>query len=252
MRTVATTQKPPARLRAEGYLLRSPRGSRGYPTHPHIIRRVRLPRPPPRPLSHRERGDRVLHALLPVGETAAPQGASPASGAARGGHPASAPALGVRNAEKDRYAQPSLERGTSGGPELKRGVMHLERLRLTDFRNYAALDLALRPGLIVFQGRNAQGKSNVLEAVALLATTRSFRTSTERETVRWGAAGHFARVDGTVARRRDTLHVEIVIADATLVGAGDPGAVAAPAPGLPLPLRKRIRVNGPPRRAMDR
>jgi DNA replication and repair protein RecF len=129
--------------------------------------------------------------------------------------------------------------------------MHLERLRLTDFRNYAALDLALRPGLIVFQGRNAQGKSNVLEAVALLATTRSFRTSTERETVRWGAAGHFARVDGTVARRSDTLHVEIVIADATLVGAGDPGAVAAPAPGVPLPMRKRIRVNGTPRRAMD-
>ena len=122
--------------------------------------------------------------------------------------------------------------------------MHVERLRLTDFRNYAALDLALEPGLTILHGRNAQGKSNVLEAIAILATTRSFRTSTERETVRWGAPGHFARVDGTVARRNDTIHVEVVIADPTLVESGAlPGAAGT--------LRKRVRVNGAPRRAMD-
>jgi DNA replication and repair protein RecF len=130
--------------------------------------------------------------------------------------------------------------------------MHLERLRLTDFRNYAALDLPLARGLFVFQGRNAQGKSNVLEAVALLATTRSFRTNADRETVRWGAAGRFARLDGTVARRSDTLHIEIVITDATL--AGEPGAAGpATTSGAPPPpqQRKRIKVNGTPRRAMD-
>jgi DNA replication and repair protein RecF len=137
--------------------------------------------------------------------------------------------------------------------------MHLERLRLTDFRNYATLDLPLAPGLIVFQGRNAQGKSNVLEAVSLLATTRSFRTSTDRETVRWGAPGHFARLDGTVARRVDRLHIEVVITDAALAGEpGAPSPVAAVAPGTPAAgappppaQRKRIKVNGAPRRAMD-
>ncbi|HEY7834061.1 MAG TPA: DNA replication/repair protein RecF [Ktedonobacterales bacterium] len=134
--------------------------------------------------------------------------------------------------------------------------MHVERLRLTDFRNYAALDLSLRPGLVVFRGRNAQGKSNVLEAVSILATSRSFRTATERETVRWGAPGHFARVDGLVARRADTAHVEVVIADAT-VGEGQPAAPGgapasvASATSAPAPFRKRIRVNGTPRRAMD-
>ncbi|HEY7779419.1 MAG TPA: DNA replication/repair protein RecF [Ktedonobacterales bacterium] len=137
--------------------------------------------------------------------------------------------------------------------------MHVERLRLTDFRNYPRLDLPLTPGLIVFQGRNAQGKSNLLEAVSLLATTRSFRTSTDRETVRWGAAGHFARVDGTIARRRDVLHVEVVVMDLAAGGAAattpattTPSApVAALPPAPPGALRKRVKVNGTPRRAMD-
>ena len=39
--------------------------------------------------------------------------------------------------------------------------MYVERLRLADFRNYAALDLALPRGLVVFTGNNAQGKSNL-------------------------------------------------------------------------------------------
>jgi DNA replication and repair protein RecF len=132
--------------------------------------------------------------------------------------------------------------------------MQVERLRLTDFRNYRELDLPLPSGLIVFHGRNAQGKSNVLEAVSIAATSRSFRTSSEREVVRWAAPGHFARVDATVRRRADTLHVEVVIADA---GQQAPASVTAGAevPATPpLPgalLRKRIRVNGTPRRAMD-
>jgi DNA replication and repair protein RecF len=129
--------------------------------------------------------------------------------------------------------------------------MHVERLRLTDFRNYIALDLALRPGLIVLQGRNAQGKSNVLEAIALLATTRSFRTSSERETVRWGALGHFARIDGTIVRRLDSVHVEVVVVDALAAGAASDVAGATAGPLAPGAQRKRIRVNGAPRRAMD-
>lgn len=132
--------------------------------------------------------------------------------------------------------------------------MHVERLRLTDFRNYPSLDLPLTPGLIVFQGRNAQGKSNLLEAVSLLATTRSFRTTTDRETVRWGAAGHFARVDGTVARRHDALHVEVVVMDLAASAVSLPAPVGTPGalpPAPPGALRKRVKVNGTPRRAMD-
>ena len=87
------------------------------------------------------------------------------------------------------------------GEEQRRGIsplardrsgMLLERLRLTNFRNYETLDLRLRPGLSIFQGRNAQGKSNLLEGIALLATSRSFRAGGERETVRWDAPGRWA------------------------------------------------------------
>jgi DNA replication and repair protein RecF len=133
--------------------------------------------------------------------------------------------------------------------------MHVERLRLTDFRNYASLDLPLPPGLVVFTGRNAQGKSNLLEAVALAATSRSFRTNAEREVVAWDAFGHFARIDTTVARRTDTLHVEIIVSDAGLALQEGAPRRSTPSPEMPQPpaaaFRKRIRVNGSPRRAMD-
>lgn len=130
--------------------------------------------------------------------------------------------------------------------------MRIERLRLTDFRNYPSLDLALPRGLTVFTGRNAQGKSNVLEAVSLIATSRSFRTNNEREAVRWGATGHFARVDATIARRHDELHVEVILSDISATTEGAPAHAAEPLASLPtVPFRKRIRVNGTPRRAMD-
>src|SRR6516164_598810 len=82
----------------------------------------------------------------------------------------------------------------SGHPHCPGVPMRVERLRFTDFRNYRELDLALPGGLAVLQGRNAQGKSNILEAIGLIATSRSFRTSSEREAVRWGAQGRFARI----------------------------------------------------------
>ncbi|HEU5437839.1 MAG TPA: DNA replication/repair protein RecF [Ktedonobacterales bacterium] len=136
--------------------------------------------------------------------------------------------------------------------------MYVERLRLTDFRNYRALDLALPRGLVVFSGRNAQGKSNVLEAVTLAATSRSFRTSSDREVVRWGAPGRFARVEANIARHEGPLHVELVVSDIAPPQEGTPTAGRSEQPSRagslsppPAPFRKRIKVNGTPRRAMD-
>ena len=131
--------------------------------------------------------------------------------------------------------------------------MYVERLRLTDFRNYRDLDLALPKGLVVFLGRNAQGKSNLLEAVMLVATSRSFRTSTEREVVRWGTINHFARIEAEVARSNGKLDVEVVVADTNLPAEGlpQPASTGAGAVAAGAPFRKRIKINGSPRRAMD-
>ena len=62
--------------------------------------------------------------------------------------------------------------------------MLLTSLHLSNVRNYAQLQLEPAPGLNVFVGRNAQGKSNLLEAISLLGTGKSFRTSRERDLIR--------------------------------------------------------------------
>jgi DNA replication and repair protein RecF len=69
--------------------------------------------------------------------------------------------------------------------------MHLAHLRLRDFRNYARLDVDLAPGLHLLLGDNAQGKTNVLEAIYLIATLRSFRGVGGAQMVRHGQKGYF-------------------------------------------------------------
>lgn len=80
--------------------------------------------------------------------------------------------------------------------------MHLSCLRLRDFRNYRSLDLDLPPGFHLMLGENAQGKTNVLEAIYLLATLRSFRGASGAQMVRSGEAGYFVggRVVGESVR----------------------------------------------------
>ena len=71
--------------------------------------------------------------------------------------------------------------------------MRVTRLRLRDFRSYASAELALGAGMTVIQGRNGAGKTNLLEALHLACTGRSFRTASEREAIRFGAS--VARVE---------------------------------------------------------
>jgi len=69
--------------------------------------------------------------------------------------------------------------------------MHLAHLRLRDFRNYARLDVDFAPGFNLLLGDNAQGKTNVLEAIYLIATLRSFRGVGGAQMVRHGQKGYF-------------------------------------------------------------
>ena len=69
--------------------------------------------------------------------------------------------------------------------------MHLARMRLRDFRNYARLDLDIAPGFHLLLGDNAQGKTNILEAIYLVATLRSFRGVGSAQMVCHGKRGYF-------------------------------------------------------------
>ncbi|MBV8245342.1 MAG: DNA replication/repair protein RecF [Candidatus Eremiobacteraeota bacterium] len=64
--------------------------------------------------------------------------------------------------------------------------MLLTRVSLSNVRNYARLDFEPAPGLNVFVGDNAQGKSNLLEAISMLGTGKSFRTNREADLVKTG------------------------------------------------------------------
>ena len=64
--------------------------------------------------------------------------------------------------------------------------MKVIQIRLEDFRNYTFQEIPLGPGLHVFEGRNAQGKTALLEAIYLAATARSFRTNKDGDLIRWG------------------------------------------------------------------
>ncbi len=72
--------------------------------------------------------------------------------------------------------------------------MHLRELRCFAFRNHQDTRLELGPGLTVVVGRNGQGKTNLLEAIATLALTRSPRAGSLAECIAWGAPA--ARVTG--------------------------------------------------------
>ena len=70
--------------------------------------------------------------------------------------------------------------------------MRLAKLKLRDFRNCRKIDAAFEPGFHVLLGGNAQGKSNLLEAVYLLATLRSFRGAGNAQIIRHGQKAFFA------------------------------------------------------------
>ncbi|MGH7685353.1 MAG: DNA replication/repair protein RecF [Candidatus Dormibacteria bacterium] len=83
-------------------------------------------------------------------------------------------------------------------PEAGAGRCAIARLRLFQFRNYSAMTVSLGPSLNVIAGDNAQGKTNLLEAAATLALTRSPRASTSADLVMWGTDG--CAVEGAVIR----------------------------------------------------
>ncbi len=119
--------------------------------------------------------------------------------------------------------------------------MRLERLTLINFRNYSRLEIGFDRSLTVLQGDNAQGKSNLLEAIYMLATSKSPRTNSDRDLLNWFAESDlqpYARIDAEVERGERTERIEITILK---TNGGANGST----------VRKQIRINGVNRRALD-
>lgn len=98
----------------------------------------------------------------------------------------------------------------------------IERLTLTDFRNHAEALLEAGPGFVVLWGDNGAGKTNILEAVSLLAPGRGLRRA---------ALSEIARTDGP-----GRWTVSVRLGDGIAIGTGTGGEAAGE--------RRRVRING--------
>jgi DNA replication and repair protein RecF len=87
--------------------------------------------------------------------------------------------------------------------------VHLTRLALADFRSYAAADFRLAPGVSAFTGGNGEGKTNLLEAVAYVATFGSHRVATDAPLVRRGAQRAILRAAVHSAGRDALIEIEV-------------------------------------------
>ncbi|KTS05152.1 DNA replication/repair protein RecF [Microbacterium testaceum] len=87
--------------------------------------------------------------------------------------------------------------------------MIVEQLGLRDFRNYAEVDVSLATGANVFVGRNGQGKTNLVEAVAYLATLGSHRVSSDAPMVKDGADAAIVRARLAHGERNVLLELQL-------------------------------------------
>jgi DNA replication and repair protein RecF len=115
--------------------------------------------------------------------------------------------------------------------------VHITQLSLTNYRNYGRLNLELTFGPILLRGDNANGKTNLLESIYFLSTTRGVHARADQQLINWLVLRQdplpFARVEATIQARNDAFQLAI-----TILREGDS-------------LRKDIRLNGVKKRAMD-
>ncbi len=109
--------------------------------------------------------------------------------------------------------------------------MHVKSIKLKGFRNYKVADIAFQAGKNIVIGDNAQGKTNLLEAVDLLSTGKSARAADDKELVGWGATQARLELIYTTRDYDETLSI-----DWTLKEPSAPGALGR--------CQKTIKVNG--------
>lgn len=133
--------------------------------------------------------------------------------------------------------------------------MIITHLSLTNFRNYASLELDLPSHITVLQGDNAQGKSNLLEAIYILATSRSPRTASDKELINWAAFSDeipACRITAKVQKAKSNLALEIALSTKAATPQEAESLFTSRQAALKAqPIQKRIKINGVLRRSID-
>ncbi|MED4344085.1 DNA replication/repair protein RecF [Heyndrickxia coagulans] len=87
--------------------------------------------------------------------------------------------------------------------------MYLQELELHNYRNYETLTIPFENKVNVILGENAQGKTNLMEAIYVLALAKSHRTSNDKELIRWDA--EYAKIKGRLHKTHGTVPLELTI-----------------------------------------
>lgn len=87
--------------------------------------------------------------------------------------------------------------------------MFIKQLHLKDFRNYDQLEASFENKVNVILGENAQGKTNVMESIYVLAMAKSHRTSNDKDLIRWDA--EYAKIEGRVQKNNGSVPMELII-----------------------------------------
>lgn len=87
--------------------------------------------------------------------------------------------------------------------------MFLKRLKINNFRNYESCEIDFTGNKILLIGKNAQGKTNLLEAVYYLATLSSFRAGNDSELVKWGS--DYCLIEADLTKYGSDIELKVVI-----------------------------------------
>ncbi len=87
--------------------------------------------------------------------------------------------------------------------------MYIDQLQLRNYRNYDSIDIDFENKVNVILGENAQGKTNMMESIYVLAMAKSHRTSNDKDLIRWDE--EYAKIKGTIKKHNGSLPLELVI-----------------------------------------
>ncbi|WP_338779201.1 DNA replication/repair protein RecF [Metabacillus sp. FJAT-52054] len=87
--------------------------------------------------------------------------------------------------------------------------MHIQELKLRNYRNYPELTVSFENKVNVIIGENAQGKTNMMEAIYVLAMAKSHRTSNDKDLIRWDE--EYAKIEGRVVKANGAIPMQLVL-----------------------------------------